>query len=493
MNGARFTDYRRIAYTMGLTFMVVGWAYFFPLIMTLLERDTPLQSFLIPFVLTQSVGLLLYRLNSDKSALQLNRIDSAVSVVFAWALTMAISTIPFLILTELTFLQALFESVSGWTTTGLSMLDVSQYPNSLLLFRSLMQFLGGFGLIAIMMLSVIGVGTYSGLYQVEGHDAVLPSVKKTSRMLFSFYLGFTVVGIVAYVIVGMPLFDAINHTMSAISTGGFSVQNDSIGHYQSLGIEIVTIVLMLLGGTNFALYILVLNGKFKAILKLNDARFFVVLLIVFIPFMMMLMLTFSYAHLNDPIRVAIFEVVSALSTTGYSISDYSFYAAPIIVLFIVIMLIGGQSGSTSGGIKMTRISLMLRNFWFSVRRVFDSERRVTDHVVYVPTGSKRIHKEDMINVYNFAFIYMLVLFFGTLILTLEGFTLQQSLFEFASTIGTVGLSVGLLSSELSALSYVTMIFGMFLGRLEFMIVFIVIFKIIKDAIQGIKGTVQARK
>ncbi|MFU8786344.1 MAG: TrkH family potassium uptake protein [Candidatus Izemoplasmataceae bacterium] len=476
-------EYREIGYTLGLILSVVGVIFIIPISFSVFENVSSFNAFIIPFVTLQFIAFLLYKFQKRREKSVLTYQQGAVSVVLAWLITMTISTLPFMMLTDLNFTQAMFESVSGWTTTGLSMLEVESLPKSLLIYRSILQFAGGFGLVAIMISSLIGIGTLSTLYESEGHDQLLPNIKKTAQVLFVFYSSFMVFGTLLYVVFGMPLFEALNHAMSAVSTGGFSVHSDSIGYYNNINIEVVTMVLMLLGSINFAAYILIIKGKFKLFKSIDENRFMVLLFIPFALLLLFLMSRFMYMSLPEALRITIFEGISALTTTGYSISSYSSYPSSIIIVFIMVMIIGGQSGSTSGGIKLTRINLIIKNFRFSIIRIFQPEHQITDNIIKTPKGIKQIHKEDMNDIYNYMFLYLFTLFIGTLILTIEGFSLQDSLFEYASTLGTVGLSVGITSTTLSYLSYWSMIIGMFLGRLEFMVVLIVIVKLVKDGLK----------
>jgi len=474
-------EYSEMCYILGLILTVVGFIYLIPIIVGVFENNGEPLAFIVPFIIMETLGIGLKKLFRNHKNSVLTYQQAAVSVVLSWVITMIVSVVPFIMIASLTFSQAMFESVSGWTTTGLSMVEVANLPNSLLLFRSLMQFAGGFGLVAIMISSLIGIGALSTLYESEGHDQLLPNIKKTAQVLFAFYVTFMVLGVVAYIMSGMPLFDAINHSMSAISTGGFSIRDESIGFYNNRAIEIITIVLMLLGSLNFAAYVLLYKKKFKLFRKINENRF-MTLLIVFASILLLYsLITTMFMSFTTAARITMFEIISAATTTGYSISDYSMYFSTSIIIFITLMIIGGQSGSTSGGIKVTRINLVVRNFLYSIRRVFHPEHRITDNVINIPSGSKQIHKGEMNNIYNYIFIYFVTLVIGTFILSLEGFGLQDSLFEFASTIGTVGLSVGITSANLSNLSYWAMILGMFLGRLEFIVVIIVFVKLFIDA------------
>jgi trk system potassium uptake protein TrkH len=487
-------EYRDIFAVTGLIGSVVAFVFLLPAIVSMVygENFSTTLGYIVPFLILEAFSFPLYRIFHDTDASRLSYLQGSVSVVFTWIIMVFASTIPFIMISDFTFTQSAFETVSGWTTTGLSTVDVLTTPNSLLVFRSLMQFFGGFGIVALMITSIVGVGTMSTLYETEGHDQVLPNIKKTAQTLFSFYIGIMILGTLAYILAGMPAFDAINHSMSALATGGFSVQPDSIGHYNSLPIEGVTIVLMVLGSLNFATYILLLRKKYTVLININEHRFYLALLLLVIASGVFLLTQGGAFAFGESFRIGLFETVTALTGTGYSIVDnYTVLPAAFILLTIMLMTIGGQSGSTTGGLKVTRVHLMFKTFKHTIGRSFQAERQVTDNVVVTPSGEKNIHRQDMVHIYNYVAVYITVLIIGSIILASQGFTVTESFFEYASALGTVGLSIGVTSPGLSGIAFWSMTLGMFLGRLEFLVVFVVFAKIYKDTVTTIKSKVQS--
>ncbi|MGM0435963.1 MAG: TrkH family potassium uptake protein [Bacillota bacterium] len=485
-------EYREIFAVTGLIGSVVAFVFLIPAVVSVLygESFSTTLGFLVPFLVLEAFSLPIYRIFHDTDASRLSYLQGAVSVVFTWIIMVFASTLPFIMILDFNFTQATFETVSGWTTTGLSVVDVLNTPNSLLIFRSIMQFFGGFGIVALMITSIVGVGTMSTLYETEGHDQVLPNIKKTAQTLFSFYVGIMLAGALAYILAGMPAFDAINHSMSALATGGFSVQPDSIGHYDSIPIEGVTIALMVLGSLNFATYILLLRKKYKVLFSINEHRFYLALMLIVISAGVFLLTQGGAYAFGTSFRVGLFETVTALTGTGYSIVDsYTVLPAAFILLSIMLMTIGGQSGSTTGGLKVTRVHLMVKTFKHTIVRSFQAERQVTDNVVTTPSGEKNIHRQDMVHIYNYVTVYIAILIIGTIILATQGFSVTESFFEYASALGTVGLSIGVTNAALSGVAYWSMTLGMFLGRLEFLVVFVVFVKLYRDTVTTIKSKV----
>ena len=220
-------------------------------------------------------------------------------VLYIWLYGCLAGALPFVLGGRLTFVQALFEAVSGWTTTGLSVMDVTVTPPIFLFYRSFMQFCGGLGFVMIMMTFVQGrMGMV--LYNAEGHpDKLMPTLRETVRTIVLMYMAFLAVGVGAYVLCGMPVFDAVLHTMGALSTGGFSNRAESIGAYHSVAIEGVTIVLMLVGTTNFAILLLIVRRKWRDALRCSELRFLGVLLAIFVPVTALVLMTGLYMSLSE--------------------------------------------------------------------------------------------------------------------------------------------------------------------------------------------------
>lgn len=348
----------------GKLFMTVGLLVLFPIVILPFYPEEIIYAkyFIFPGMLSIVIGLSMVitikarDYDQWKKQLQFN----SLSVLITWLWASIFGAIPFVHSGILPPIRALFESISGWTTTGLSTIDVTSIPHIFLFHRSFMQFCGGLGFI-LMMLMFINNRDSMGLYYAEGHpDKLHGNLKSTARAIFIIYAVFLVIGTVAYVLLGMPIFDSINNTMCALSTGGFAIKLASIGEYHSFSIEIVTIVLMIIGTTNFATLQLLLRGKIKNFFKVSEVRFMFLLLLIFIPLVGIGLVTSSNLSGIDSARIALFDFTSALSTTGYSTVSYDNFPPFVIGIFIIAMIIGGGAGSTAGGLKMNRAYLLIK-------------------------------------------------------------------------------------------------------------------------------------
>ena len=399
--------------------------------------------------------------------------EGSLTVLYAWILGVVLGALPFVISNQLTVVQALFEAVSGWTTTGLSVVDVTKVNHLFQFHRCFMQFCGGLGFI-MMILIFVQENQSANLYDAEGHpDRVEPRLINTVRMIFGIYFGSLVVGSVLYWICGMNWFDSIFHAMCSLSTGGFSTQADSIGAYNSLSIEWVTILLMVIGTTNFAVLILMVKGKWNKVKKMSELRLFTFLTVVFSILIAINLSYYLYISFGEGLRVAIFNVVSALSTTGYCTLPYQTWPTAGVFMLILLMLVGGGYGSTAGGMKLMRVYIG----WQTLKKTFmekiSSKRRVNKVSYYRAQGKTEITPSLMQETISYLLIYLLIFFLGTVSITFfANCDLQSAMFDFASALGTVGLSIGLTGPTTSPIVLIIEMCGMLLGRLEIFVVFI---------------------
>ncbi|MBC5997425.1 TrkH family potassium uptake protein [Romboutsia ilealis] len=480
----KIKNWNVLLYYIGILAVIIGVILLLPLsILPFYKNEMNFAiSFICPSLVCIILGVVLVRIFKCDTNKNLSVGEDAVIVVSAWILATVFSAIPFMISQNLNFTQAYFESVSGWTTTGLSVIDVESTPHIFLIYRSIMQFFGGVGIVLVMV-SALSSTFGMKLYNSEGHsDKILPNLIKSSRMILSIYLGYVIAGTALYVITGMPIFDAINHSIAALSTGGFSTKLESIGFYDNVYIELITIILMILGTISFATHVLLVKGRFKEILKIGEIRFMFLILGIAIPLITFVSLKDLYGGLYKGCRVALFEIVSALSTTGFSTVGYNNWPPFAMFIMIILMITGGGAGSTSGGIKLYRVYLMMKQLVWNIKSKFLPEHFVKKHYVYKAEGKVIINKDDVIEIYNYICAYIVIFVLGVATMLAYKYPLHEAMFEFSSALGTVGLSVGITSPTAPSLILWVEIIGMLLGRLEIWVIFIAIFKIAKKAI-----------
>jgi trk system potassium uptake protein TrkH len=463
-----------IVFALGLLVVVFGLLAFVPLLWIPAFRTEGrlAHAFWVPAAASILLGVVLavgFRRGRRQT---LTLTDGAAIVLLAWLYACLVGAVPFMLAQGLGFLRALFESVSGLTTTGLSVVDVRTCPHLIVFWRSWLQLIGGAGFAIVMMSAIIGPFA-AALVRAEGHtQPLMPHVRSSAGTFLAIYLGYAVAGLLAYALAGMPWFDAVVHSCSALSTGGFSSQAGSIGAYHSLAIELITIVLMLLGATSFVLHHEFCRGHFRAPLRLPEPMVALGMLVLAIPLLAVAAARALPVGSWAAIRVGVFEAVSALTTTGYTTTSYAQWSGLGVFALIVLMTVGGATASTAGGVKQLRVFLLLKSVVWDIKRRFLPRNAVVLHTMPTSGGRAAVTSDDLVQVANFTFLYFGTYVMGVALLLAAGCSLRDSAFEFASALATTGLSVGVTSPTSSPLVLWTEIGGMFLGRLEFLVVVI---------------------
>ncbi|MEM7819967.1 MAG: potassium transporter TrkG, partial [Candidatus Aenigmatarchaeota archaeon] len=338
---------------------------------------------------------------------------------------------------------------------------------SLLFWRSFTQWIGGIGILImfILLISSPGISSYY-IYEAEGKtQRIRANIHNTAKRIFVIYGFYTVVGIILLFIVGMPLFDSITHTFSAISTGGFSVKNSSIAFYKNIWIEVVIIFLMIIGATSFFIHDKLLKGNVKDYFKNKETQLFFFIAIVFSILLSMFFIS------ENPLRSGVFHTFSALTTTGFSIMTNLSESSKFLI--IILMIIGGYAGSTAGGIKLIRIGMLSNAILWLNKKISSPVSAVIPFKF-----DKKIIKDYEVSILSiFVLIYIITLVISTLIISLSGYSFIDSMFISASAEGTVGLSTIDIYSMPFTCKIMLMI-DMLIGRLEiipFMFLFYHIF------------------
>jgi len=486
-------SYAAILSSVGFILLLSGGVMTVPLLLLPVypEEMGNAHAFALPAACLGITGFLLWKFFRMSSNVTLSLQDGGIVVLISWIVVLLFSAWPFVPVMGLSFSRGLFESVSGWTTTGLSVVDVNQAGHLILFWRSFMQFAGGAGL-AILMMSAITGPAGVGISGAEGRsDQLVPHVRRSARLVMMIYTCYAVAGTLAYRIAGMSFFDAVNHSFAAISTGGFSTHAESIAFWDSSAVEAVTLPLMLLGNLSFVTAWFLWRGKLQTVARNGEIRLMTVLIPVSAAAVFFFTCRTLYAELGKSVRVAVFETVSALTTTGFSSVTYGKWNAFGIFALTVLMLIGGGTCSTAGGIKQFRIWLLWKLLVREIRRALMPRTALVECSIW--EGRRRVFLDDtrVREVTVFVSVFFAVYVPGVMILCACGYSLQDSLFEFAAAIGTAGLSVGVTSARMPDIALYAETFAMFMGRLEFIVVIVTVIRLAGDSrrfmTQALKG------
>jgi len=433
-------NYRKIFAFLGIILMIIGLSMVLPIIWSLYYGDSDWPAFIISSILTFLIGFIAYKTNKSEGAFH-NR-EALVVVAFSWLFASAFGAIPYVLSGTFTsYADAFFETMSGFTTTGASVLtNIEALPHGILFWRSLTHWLGGMGIVVLLVaiLSTIGAGGLQ-MFRAESPGPVAqkikPRISQTAKILWYTYLTFTVIETSLLWISGMPLFDALCHTFGTLATGGFSTKNASIGHYESPFIQWIIIIFMFMSGANFALYYQALRGK-SILAFWENSEFKLYSLIITISIFIITLditLTSTYDSLLQVVQKASFQVISIITTTGYATADFGQWSFLSQSLLVTLMFIGGCSGSTGGSIKIGRILILLKQSILEFRRVIHPKA-----IFNLKIDGQPVTNEIVINIAQFFFVYMFITVISTIIMSLMGLDLISAFTSVAATLGNVG-------------------------------------------------------
>lgn len=476
-------SYAAILSSIGFILILSGFVMLTPLLLLITDTSEISRTlhFVLPALLMILAGTALRRWFKVSPKITLSVHEGGIIVIAGWTLVIIASAMPFMTILGLSFSNAVFESMSGWTTTGLSVVDVTSAGPMVLLWRSIIQLAGGAGL-AIIMMSAITGPTGAGISNAEGRgDQLVPHVRQSARLVMIIYTCYAAAGTLAYWLVGMTLFDAVNHSFAAVSTGGFSTRPESIGFWNSAAVEAVSIPLMILGNLSFVTAWYLFRGDLKTVSRNGEVRLMAIVIPLFTATLFLVTSQSLYPHLGKAFRVALFETVSALTTTGFSSVSYSNWNSIGIFSLTLLMLIGGGTCSTAGGIKQFRIYLICKMLVWDIKHYLMPQSAIQENSIW--EGNRRVSftSEKLRPIAVFVFLYLGTFAVGVMILCAYGFSLGDSMFEFASALGTAGLSVGVTTAKMPLIALWTETVAMFLGRLEFIVIIISVIKFGSDA------------
>jgi trk system potassium uptake protein TrkH len=463
----------------GILNLFLALAMVAPLAVSLIYKDGTAQIFLESIGLTVAISLVLIWACRRNFHDDVRHREGMAVVALGWFSAGLFGALPFFLHgTFPTYMDCLFEALSGFTTTGASVLtEIESLPKGILFWRSLTHWLGGMGIIVltIAILPFLGVGGMQ-LFKAEVPgpvaDKLKPRITETAKLLWQVYLLFTAAEVLLLKLGGMSLFDSFCHTFGTLATGGFSTKNASIGHYNSAYFDVVITIFMLLSGINFALHYQALTGNLKAFYRNSELRFFLVVFLVATVMLTWSIFSAGLYSLPNSVRYAAFQVASILTTTGYATADFEAWPWLCQVVLMLLIFIGGSAGSTGGSIKCVRIMLLFKHGYRELRRLIHPRA-----VIPVKLGGETISDDVLHSVWGFFILFMGLFVVAAVILSAMGVDIVTSFTAVAATIGNIGPGLGLVgpTDNYAHLPYAAkgiLILCMVLGRLEVYTVFI---------------------
>ncbi|MEN2283916.1 TrkH family potassium uptake protein [Algoriphagus sp. SE2] len=463
--------FKEIAKIMGALLVLIG-LLMLPGVGFSLYFDEDPWPILSSSVITMIVGGILF-FSFSKEDQNIRKREGYLIVSLSWFFMAGFGMLPFILSHEIiSFADALFETTSGITTTGASILnDIEAMPKGLLFWRSMLQWIGGLGIIVltVAIFPLLGIGGIE-LFVAESpgptSDKVHPRISETAKRLWYVYVGLTVAATLLYWVGGMTFYDGINHALTTLATGGFSTKNASMAHYDSAFIQYTAIFFMFLAGTNFTIIYFGLVGKFRRVLKSDEFKAY-----AFVVFAISIVIFFPiFANMgSDPelaFRKSAFQVVSLITTTGFVSDDYTQYGQGVTFICFILLFVGASAGSTAGGIKFVRHLTFFKNSYLEFKRLVHPRA-----IVPLMINGDRVTGRIVTHIMNFLLIYLLIFVFGAFVLSIMGYDFETSLGAVATCLGNVGPGIGKVGpvnnfAFLSSTAKIFLSFIMLLGRLE---------------------------
>jgi trk system potassium uptake protein TrkH len=486
-------NYKIIFHFFGLLLLFNGGFILLSALVSFLYKDGVTLNLLLGGFIALAIGVLVMFKTKDHKK-EMNKREGYIVVSFGWIIMTLSGTLPYILTGAIPeFTNAFFETMSGYTTTGASIInDIEAVPKGVLFWRSLTHWIGGMGIIvlAVAILPLLGIGGMQ-LFAAEAPgpstDKLHPRITDTAKRLWLIYFGYTAVETVLLKVAGMSFFDAINHAMSTLSTGGFSTKNASVAHWNDQPIiQYIIIVFMFLAGTNFVLSYFAFKGKIQKIIRDEEFKLYFKFMLVF-TIIAALIIYFkadpsisSIAHPmvfgegESAFRHALFQVLAIVTTTGFVTADYTLWTPFLVVFFFGLMFLGGSAGSTSGGVKVVRHLLMIKNGFVEFRRSLHPNA-----ILPVRYNTKSVSGDIVFNILAFFILYMLSFIVGALVFSMFNIDFQSAVGLAASSLGNVGPALGEFGpvnnyAALPALGKWWSAFLMLIGRLELFTVLILL-------------------
>jgi trk system potassium uptake protein TrkH len=404
--------------------------------------------------------------------------ESYLTVTFAWVVISAFGSLPFLFTQSIDgFVNAFFETASGFTTTGSSILtDIESLPKSVLYWRSLTHWIGGMGIIVLVVaiLPMLRVGGYN-LFKSEAsgisYEKLTPRTASTAKRLWGIYVGLTVFQVVFLLFGEMDFFDALCHSFGTIATGGFSTKNASVGHFSSYS-QYVIMVFMLLSGINFTLHYFTIKGKFAKLRENDELKTYLGIILIAGAITAIVLNVLANTEWEQAIRHGFFQVVSIITATGFATDDYLLWPAQGWLIILILMFVGASVGSTGGGIKVIRHVVAFKSFMANMKRLLHP-----NSVILIRVNREKIMDEDVSAITSFIVLYLVTFLAGAVLMTFLGVEPVTSATSVLTTMGGIGPGFGSVGpasnfSSIPEAGKVLLSFLMIFGRLELTTVFV---------------------
>ena len=465
------SNYKTVFFTLGILQIILGISMIFPIIIQIIFGELN-SSFISASLITIIFGTLFLLSNLDQDK-KLNLQHAFLLTALSWISVAIFGSLPFIFSDlNLSITDSFFESMSGITTTGSTIItDLNSTPKAILLWRAILQWLGGIGIIvmAITLMPLMNVGGMQLLKvsSTDGSEKILPKTKEISIRLIIIYIALTFLCALFYKIFGMKFFDSLTHSMTTIATGGFSNYNDSIGHFNNFKIEMTSMIFIILGSIPFIAYIKYLSGTKNIFITDTQIKSFIKIIFFSILILFLYLVIFNKSFSEISLRSISFNVISILTGTGYVTQNFDSWGNFPLIYFLMLMFIGGCAGSTTCGIKIFRVQILYLFIKNQLKKIIYPRG-----VFIIKYDNNNVNEKFMASIISFIYLYIVIFFVIAALLSLSGLDFTTSISGAATSISNVGPGLGELIgpngnfSQLPDFSKWVLSFGMILGRLE---------------------------
>lgn len=437
-------NFKEVLHLIGLLLGIEGLFMLISFPFSLLQGGSAEWSLVYSFLITSGSGATIWFLTKDKEPISMNPREGFAIVAFTWLSISLFGSLPYLISGSIPgFTDAFFETMSGFTTTGSSVItDIEGLPKGILFWRSMTHWLGGMGIIVltIAILPLLGIGGFQ-LYAAEmpglTKDKLHPRIADTAKRLWAIYVILTMAETTLLMFGGMDLFDGLCHSFATMATGGFSTKNDSITGFSPF-VQYTITIFMFLASTNFTLHYFALHGRLREVWRSEEFRKYLYLVLAFTVVIALVRFLHGNIPAEQAFRDSVFQVVSIVSTTGFVTSDYLLWPASLWFLIFLLMFVGGMAGSTGGGIKVVRQLLLIKNASLELKRTIHPHA-----IIPVRLDGKPLTQETIYKVMAFFQIYILTFVIGAVTLSLLGVDFETAIGASISSLGNIGPGLGL--------------------------------------------------
>lgn len=468
-------------------FVVVCIALFMavPIFVSCIYNDSIsyFNSFIISTIISLSVGLILFFRFNSKNLFNLSIKGSLILVLSIWIISALFCSLPFIMSGDLSFIDAYFESMSGITSTGFTMYSSVPAAYSIRIWRSMLQWFGGLGIIFLLLVLLPSIVSLKRLYFAEGRtEQMTPNIKHTSIIFIKLYVILTIFAISLYLLVGLDVFNAVCYTFSGLGTGGFVSDPNNLNNFSNPLFQIVTMIIMIMGGTNFILHYHLMKGNWRNIYKDIEVRY-MFLFIAIATIIVMINLFQNNLYNQDLLvifRNALFQVISILTSTGFQSTDINNWPVLSYHVLIILMFIGGSICSTASGIKIYNIVIVLKSIWWEIQSLFLPKNIIHYRKLYHNNKEITITNESLKQVFTFIFAYLALFVVSTGILLFFCSDFKIAIAIVAGSIGNTGLGPSYINTSIPLIVKIVLLFDFLAGRIGIWPALLPIFLIVDE-------------